>query len=328
VIVVAVVGPTATGKSDLALDLAEALSRPGAPAEIVNADAYQLYRGMDVGTAKVPPHERRGIVHHQLDVLDPREDASVARYQAAARADLDAIAGRGARAVVVGGSGLYVRALLDHMDFPGTDPSVRAELEERAEHEGRRALHAELERLDPQAADSIGPTNTRRIVRALEVIRLTGRPYTANLPRQEYVRPAVQIGLDCDRATLDARVARRVERMWDAGLVEEVRALAAPGQGGTGPGLGITAARAVGYAEVLAWFGGETDEAGARDAVVANTRRLARKQMGWFGRDPRVHWLDAGSPTLLDEALAVVRAADAGVLPAPGTGPVRRSLGS
>jgi tRNA dimethylallyltransferase len=335
VIVVAVVGPTATGKSDLALDLAEALSRPGAPAEIVNADAYQLYRGMDVGTAKVPPHERRGIVHHQLDVLDPREDASVARYQAAARADLDAIAGRGARAVVVGGSGLYVRALLDHMDFPGTDPSVRAELEERAEREGRRSLHAELERLDPEAAASIGPHNTRRIVRALEVIAITGLPYTANLPRQEYVRPAVQIGLDCDRAVLDARVAARVERMRREGLVDEVLRLAGIDDEGNLTGMGRTASRAVGYAEILELLGGRHgpnrhggDEEAAFEAITANTRRLARKQMGWFGRDPRVHWLDAGSPTLLDEALAVVRAADAGVLPAPGTGPVRRSLGS
>ncbi|MFI9488228.1 tRNA (adenosine(37)-N6)-dimethylallyltransferase MiaA [Promicromonospora sp. NPDC052451] len=329
-IVVAVVGPTATGKSDLALDLAEALSTDRVPAEIVNADAYQLYRGMDVGTAKVPPEQRRGIAHHQLDVLDPAQDASVARYQEAARADLDAIAGRGARAVVVGGSGLYVRALLDTMDFPGTDAEVRARLEARAEAEGRRTLHAELARLDPQAAESIGPHNTRRIVRALEVIEITGRPYTANLPRQEYVRPAVQIGLDCSREVLDARVASRVERMWDAGLVDEVRALAGPEQGGTGPGLGVTAARAVGYAEVLAWWRGESTEAEAREAVTANTRRLARKQMGWFGRDPRVHWLDAASPRLLDEALAIVADADAGTLPGPVTGsePVRRSLGS
>lgn len=323
-IVVAVVGPTATGKSDLALDLAQALG----PAEIVNADAFQLYRGMDVGTAKVPPAERRGIPHHQLDVLDPSEDASVARYQEAGRADLDDITGRGGRAVVVGGSGLYVRALLDAMDFPGTDPGTRAHLEARAEAEGRRALHAELERLDPQAAASIGPHNTRRIVRALEVIEITGRPYTANLPRQEYVRPAVQIGLDCDRETLDARVASRVDRMWEAGLVNEVRALASPEQGGTGPGLGVTAARAVGYAEVLAWWRGESTEAAAREAVTANTRRLARKQMGWFGRDPRVHWLDAASPRLLDDALAIVAAADAGTLPVAGTEPVRRSLGS
>ncbi|ANC30572.1 tRNA (adenosine(37)-N6)-dimethylallyltransferase MiaA [Isoptericola dokdonensis] len=325
--IVAVVGPTATGKSDLALDLAEALGAP-AGAEVVNADAYQLYRGMDVGTAKVPPAERRGVVHHQLDVLDPPEEASVARYQAAARADVDAIAARGARAVVVGGSGLYVRALLDHLDFPGTDPEVRARLEERAEAEGRRALHAELARLDPAAAEAIGPQNTRRIVRALEVIEVTGAPYTANLPRQEYVRPAVQIGLDCGRATLDTRVEGRVARMWDAGLVDEVRALASPAQGGTGGGLGVTAARAVGYAEVLRWFAGECTESEARQAVVANTRRLARKQMGWFGRDPRVHWLDAGADDLAEQALAVVRAADAGDLPAPGSGPVRRSLGS
>ena len=327
-IVVAVVGPTATGKSDLALDLAQALSSVDAPAEIVNADAFQLYRGMDVGTAKVPPAERRGIVHHQLDVLDPREDASVARYQAAARADLDAIAARGARAVVVGGSGLYVRALLDHLDFPGTDPAVRAALEARAEQEGRRALHAELERVDPEAAASIGPLNTRRIVRALEVIAITGRPYTANLPRQEYVRPAVQLGLDCDRATLDARVAGRVARMWESGLVDEVRGLASPEQGGTGAGLGTTAARAVGYAELLASLRGESTQEEAREAVVANTRRLARKQMGWFGRDPRVQWLDARSPRLLEDAIAVVTAADAGSLPEPSRESVRRSLGT
>ncbi len=335
VIVVAVVGPTATGKSDLAIDLARALSpdgrQPGeaaAAAEVVNADAFQLYRGMDVGTAKVPPAERRGVVHHQLDVLDVAEDASVARYQAAARADLDAIAARGARAVVVGGSGLYVRALLDRMDFPGTDPHVRERLTERAEVEGRRALHTELARLDPEAATSIGPYNTRRIVRALEVIEITGRPYTANLPRQEYVRPAVQIGLDCDRDALDARVAARVERMWAGGLVDEVRALASLAQGGTGPGLGQTAARAVGYAELLACWRGESTLEEARAFVAANTRRLARKQMGWFGRDPRVQWLDAASPTLLDDALAVVRAADGGLLPEPAGTPVRRSLGS
>jgi tRNA dimethylallyltransferase len=324
VIVVAVVGPTATGKSDLALDLAQALGN----AEIVNADAFQLYRGMDVGTAKVPPAERRGIPHHQLDVLEPVEDASVARYQESGRADLDAISRRGGRAVVVGGSGLYVRALLDAMDFPGTDPEIRSRLEARAEAEGRRALHSELARLDPLAAEGIGPHNTRRIVRALEVIELTGRPYTANLPRQEYVRPAVQIGLNCSREVLDTRVGARVDRMWETGLVAEVRALASPEQGGTGPGLGVTAARAVGYAEVLAWWRGESTEAAAREAITANTRRLARKQMGWFGRDPRVHWLDAASPDLLSDARAIVTAADAGTLPVAGTEPVRRSLGS
>lgn len=321
-LIVAVVGPTATGKSDLALDLAEALTPAGGPpAEIVNADAYQLYTGMDIGSAKVPLDQRRGIAHHQIDVLDVREDSSVARYQSAARADLDAIADRGARAVVVGGSGLYLRALLDDMTFPGTDPAVRAALEDRAEREGTRALYEELERVDPGAAASIGPKNTRRIVRALEVIEITGAPFTANLPRQEYVRPAVQIGLDCDREVLDSRVAARVEHMWQAGLVDEVRTLAAHG-------LGRTASRAVGYAEVLAHLAGEITEDQARTDVTANTRRLARKQMGWFGRDPRITWLDAGSPDLLERALAVVEAADAGQTPDPGDGPVRRSLGS
>lgn len=326
-VVVAVVGPTATGKSDLGLDLAERLGAPGAPAEVVNADAYQLYRGMDVGTAKVPPAERRGVVHHLLDVLDPTEDASVARYQEAARSVLDDVAARGSRAVVVGGSGLYVRALLDDMRFPGTDPAVRAALEDRAEREGTRALHDELARLDPAAAASIGPANTRRVVRALEVIELTGEPFTANLPSQEYVRPTLQVGLDCDRAVLDARVAGRVDRMWAEGLVDEVRRLDAAG-------MGRTARRAVGYAEVLAHLRGETTEDAAREAVAANTRRLARKQMGWFGRDPRVHWLDAQSPTLVEDALALVAAADAGEpLPArpdaaDAGAPVRRSLGS
>ncbi|MBD8079227.1 tRNA (adenosine(37)-N6)-dimethylallyltransferase MiaA [Cellulosimicrobium arenosum] len=323
-VVVAVVGPTATGKSDLAIDLAERLSTPDAPAEIINADAFQLYRGMDVGTAKVPEAERRGVVHHLVDVLDPTQDASVARYQREGREVLDQIAGRGARAVVVGGSGLYVRALLDDMNFPGTDASVRAALDERAEREGTRALHDELARRDPRAAESIGPSNTRRIVRALEVIELTGAPFTANLPRQEYVRPTVQIGLDCDRAALDERVAGRVARMWELGLVDEVRRL-------DGAGMGRTARRAVGYAEVLAHLRGETTQDAAREAVVANTRRLARKQMGWFGRDPRVHWLDARSPRLGAEALAVVAGADAGRSrpdAAGSAGPVRRSLGS
>ncbi|MBO3096156.1 tRNA (adenosine(37)-N6)-dimethylallyltransferase MiaA [Cellulomonas dongxiuzhuiae] len=316
-LVVAVVGPTATGKSDLALDLAQALG-----AEVVNTDAMQLYRGMDVGTAKLPPDERRGVPHHLLDVLDPLQEASVADYQELARGVLVELAGRGVRAVAVGGSGLYVRALLDRMEFPGTDPQLRAALEQRVEVEGARALHDELAAADPVAAEGIGPRNARRIVRALEVIALTGRPYSANLPGHEYEVPAVQIGLDCDRATLDARIERRVERMWDGGLLDEVRLLAAHG-------MGRTASRAVGYAQALAQLDGELDEQAARAATTAGTRRLARKQMGWFGRDPRVHWLDARDPDLLERALEVVAAADAGRLPAPDlSGPVRRTLGS
>ncbi|NMR19514.1 tRNA (adenosine(37)-N6)-dimethylallyltransferase MiaA [Cellulomonas fimi] len=317
--VVAVVGPTATGKSDLGLDLAERLG-----GEVVNADAMQLYRGMDIGTAKLSLAKRRGVPHHQLDVLDVSEDASVARYQREGRQDLADIASRGARAVVVGGSGLYVRALLDRMHFPGTEPEVRGRLEERAERFGTRHLHDELARLDPAAALAIGPANTRRIVRALEVIELTGQPYTANLPEQVYEVPAVQIGLDCDRDVLDARVERRVDRMWEQGLVEETLGLLARG-------MGRTAARAVGYAEVLAMIRGETDEAATRAAIVASTRRLARKQMTWFGRDPRVHWLDARDPHVVDRALDAVAQAEA-TTAAPGAADEasrgRRTLGS
>ena len=318
-LVVAVVGPTATGKSALAVALAERLG-----GEVVNADAMQLYRGMDIGTAKLTVAERRGVPHHQLDVLDAAEDASVARYQLEARRDLSEIAIRGARGVVVGGSGLYVRALLDRLEFPGTDAAVRVRLEERAEQHGTRHLHDELARLDPAAAIAIGPANTRRIVRALEVIEISGRPYTANLPEQVYAVPAVQIGLDCDRAVLDARVQQRVERMWEQGLVEEALGLLTRG-------MGRTAARAVGYAEVIAMVRGESDDVTARAAVVANTRRLARKQMTWFGRDPRVHWLDARDPDLVDLALGIVAAADRGTSgPDEGdfAGGARRTLGS
>ncbi|RMI08906.1 tRNA (adenosine(37)-N6)-dimethylallyltransferase MiaA [Cellulomonas triticagri] len=320
-VVVAVVGPTATGKSDLGVALAERLG-----GEVVNADALQLYRGLDIGTAKLSVPERRGVPHHVLDVLDPDEDASVAAYQEQARSAVADIAARGRRPVVVGGSGLYVRALLDHIEFPGTDPEVRADLEARVEAEGVRALHAELARLDPVAAEGIGPRNARRVVRALEVIALTGRPYSANLPGHDYAVPAVQIGLDCDRAVLDERVQVRVDRMWAAGLVDEVRGLLARAGGS---GVGRTASRAVGYAEVLAALRGEITLEEAREQVVAGTRRLARKQMGWFGRDPRVHWLDARDPDLTARALDLVARADAGTLglatedPAP-----RRSLGS
>ena len=316
-LVVALVGPTATGKSDLGLALAHALG-----GEVVNADAMQLYRGMDIGTAKLTPDERQGVPHHLLDVLDVHEDASVADYQARARSAFREIEGRGHRSVAVGGSGLYVRALLDHMEFPGTDAEVRSRLEARVEADGARALHAELAAADPVAADGIGPRNARRIVRALEVIELTGRPYSASLPQHVYEVPAVQLGLDCDRAVLDARITERVERMWSRGLVDEVERLREHG-------LGRTASRAVGYAEVLAMLRGELTADEAQAAIAAGTRRLARKQMGWFGRDPRVHWLDAQDPDLVERALGLVAAADAGDLglatddPAP-----RRSLGS
>lgn len=309
--IVAVVGPTATGKSDLGLALARALG-----GEVVNTDAMQLYRGMDIGTAKLTPAERAGVPHHQLDVLDVDQEASLAAYQRAARTDLDAITARGRRPVAVGGSGLYVRALLDHFELSPTDPAVRAEVEEDLAARGPAALHAELAAVDPGAAARIDPRNTRRVVRALEIARL-GAAVRPALPDHTAVRPTVFLGLDVARDVLDEVVADRVDRMWRAGLVAEVAGLA--------DRLGRTAATAVGYAQVLAHLRGECTEAEARERVVVATRRLARRQMAWFGRDPRVHWFDAREPDLVGRALAVVAAADAGrLLPGPGA---RRRLG-
>jgi len=333
--VIAVVGPTATGKSDLGLALAEALAASGSHgAEIVNADAMQLYRGLDIGTAKLPDSQRRGIVHHQIDILAPGDVASVAAYQAAARADVAAIQARDHRPIVVGGSGLYVRALLDHLEFPGTNAEVRAGLEDRAARHGTRALYQQLLSVDPKAAEAIGPRNTRRIIRALEAIAVTGRPFSATLPRAEYVQPTLVIGLDADRAWLDDRIERRVASMWAAGLRDEVRGLADPAHGGVGPGLGVTAARAVGYAETIELLLGRVDEAQTLSAIEANTRRLARKQMGWFGRDQRIRWLDAAAPDLVDQAVELVGRFDGGFLPTadsphlPRAEPNRRPLGS
>lgn len=318
--IIAVVGPTATGKSDLAVEIAHRLGG-SERAEIINADAYQLYRGMDIGTAKVSVEEQRGIPHHLLELLDPLEDSSVAHFQQESRAALEDIYSRGKRPIVVGGSGLYVRAMLDDMNFPGTDPDIRAALEERERAEGTRSLFNELMSKDPAAAASIDIRNGRRIIRALEVIALTGQPYSANLPKQEYVRPALTIGLDFDRAALDERVAVRVEKMVTHGLLDEVAGLAEQG-------LGSTAERAVGYAEVLAHFRGELSLEEATEQIIANTRRLTRKQMGWFGRDPRIVWLDGAAIDVADQAMEVISKHDQGLIAAPTEQPVRRSLGS
>lgn len=303
-LVVAVVGSTATGKSAVSLALAEALD-----GEIVNADAMQFYRGMDVGTAKLTETERRGIPHHQLDTLDVHEDASVARFQREARADIAAIRARGRTPIVVGGSGLYHRALLDKFEFPPTDPEVRALLEARAASEGPGPLFRELAASDPEAAASIGPHNAKRLVRALEVIAITGRPFSSGLPRHEYEVPAVQVGLDLAHEVLDPRIDARVDAMWEAGLVAEVEALVVAGLRD-----GTTARRAVGYAETLRHLDGELDEGETRALIAQHTRRLARKQRQWFRPDPRVTWI--GAPVDEDDiaraaadALAVVRAA-------------------
>lgn len=298
-LVVAVVGPTATGKSDLALDLAEALD-----GEVLNADASQLYRGMDIGTAKVPPAQRRGIPHHQLDVLEVTQEASVAAYQGSARRDLAAVQARGRHPIVVGGSGLYVRAALDRLELPPTDPAVRSRLEAEAGERGSAALFARLARLDPAAAQAIEPRNTRRVVRALEVIELTGRPFAASMPSRRYAQPAVTLGLRLDRRDLDERIAARVAQMWRAGLLEEVRALER-----LGLRRGRTASRALGYSQALRQLDGELTQAQAQDETTALTRRLARRQESWFRPDPRVVWLEAGGSGLREEALDVVRRA-------------------
>ncbi|MDD9379309.1 tRNA (adenosine(37)-N6)-dimethylallyltransferase MiaA [Streptomyces sp. ZAF1911] len=283
--VIAVVGPTAAGKSDLGVALARHFD-----GEVVNADSMQLYRGMDIGTAKLTTEERGGVPHHLLDIWDVTETASVAEYQRLARAEIDKLLAQGRTPVLVGGSGLYVRGALDAMEFPGTDPEVRARLEAEVTLRGPGALHARLAAADPAAAQAILPSNGRRIVRALEVIEITGRPFTANLPGHESVYDTVQIGVDVARPELDERIALRVDRMWEAGLVDEVRTLEAAGLRG-----GITASRALGYQQVLAALAGECTEEEARAETVRATKRFARRQDSWFRRDPRVHWLSGAA---------------------------------
>lgn len=250
----------------------------------------QLYRGMDIGTAKLTPEERGGIPHHLLDIWDVTEAASVAEYQKLARAEIDRLLAEGRWPVLVGGSGLYVRGAVDHLEFPGTDPKVRARLEEELTLRGSGALHARLAVSDPGAAKAILPTNGRRIVRALEVIEITGKPFTANLPGHESVYDTVQIGVDVARPELDERIATRVDRMWGAGLVDEVRTLEARGLRD-----GRTASRALGYQQVLTALAGECTEDEARAETVRATKRFARRQDSWFRRDPRVHWLSGAA---------------------------------
>lgn len=298
-VVVAVVGPTATGKSELALELAEALG-----GEVVNADASQLYRGMDIGTAKLPVSERRGIPHHQLDVLDVTQDASVAAYQQAARTDLADIVARGRHPVVTGGSGLYVRAALDRLDIPPTDADLRRRLEQEAAERGTPVMFERLREADPTAAASIERNNTRRVVRALEVIELTGRPFSATMPSREYLWPTVTLGLAVPRVVLDERIEQRVRRMWRAGLLEEVRGLVPQGLR-----EGRTASRAIGYAQALAELDGDLTEEEAQQQTAALTRRLARRQESWFRPDPRVRWLDPRDDDTTARAVRLVRQA-------------------
>jgi tRNA dimethylallyltransferase len=297
--VIVVAGPTAAGKSALAIRLAQA-----AGGEVINADSMQLYRGMDIGTAKLTAAERQGVPHHLLDVWDIRRTASVAEYQHLARAAIDEVAGRGRVPILAGGSGLYIRAALGDLDFPGTDPEVRDRLEAELARDGAPALHARLAALDPPAAEAILPSNGRRIVRALEVIEISGRPFTATLPTYETRRPAVQIAVQVPRAELDQRIAGRVDAMWQRGFAGEVRRLDSQGLR-----EGRTAGRALGYAQMLRHLAGEWTLEQARDETVRATRRFARRQESWFRRDPRITWLDAGpGDELAESALKVISA--------------------
>jgi tRNA dimethylallyltransferase len=296
--VIAVVGPTAAGKSELSLTLARTLG-----GEVVNADSMQLYQGMDIGTAKLTQAERAGVPHHLLDVWSVTQTASVADYQLLARGVIDDIRGRGRTPILVGGSGLYVRAAIDKLRFPGTDAGLRAGLERELERVGADVMHTRLAALDPAAAAAILPTNRRRIVRALEVIELSGRPFSATLPGYESVYPVIQLGLAMPRPELDRRIAERVDRMRQLGLVDEVRRLEREGLRD-----GITASRALGYAQVLGFLAGDWTEDAAFAQTVTATRRFVRRQESWFQRDPRVSWILAG-PGLADRALAVVRSA-------------------
>jgi tRNA dimethylallyltransferase len=295
--VVAVVGATASGKTALALDLAEHLG-----GEIVNTDSMQVYRGMDIGTAKLPQAERRGIRHHLMDVLEVTAPATVAEFQGWAREVIEDCTQRQVTPVLVGGSALYTRAILDKFEFPGTDRGVRARLEGELATVGAEALHDRLAALDPAAAAQVGPSNGRRVVRALEVIEITGRPFSASLPEPDYhYDRAVQIGVDIDREALDRRIEQRVYDMWSAGFVDEVRSLA-----GKGLREGRTAKRALGYQQVLAHLDGELSEEEAKEQTVSRTRRFARRQDSWFRKDSRITWVRYDDPERTAKALDAV----------------------
>ncbi|UWX83392.1 tRNA (adenosine(37)-N6)-dimethylallyltransferase MiaA [Arthrobacter sp. zg-Y1171] len=293
--VIAVVGPTGSGKSDLGVALALELG-----GEVINADSMQFYRGMDIGTAKISVAERRGVPHHLLDIMDVTEEASVSAFQAQAREMISEIRARGRYPILVGGSGLYVRAALDVLDFPGTDPAVRAGIEAELETRGLPALQDRLREVDPVSAERI--SDARRVVRALEVFELTGRPFSSFMPVRQYVSPAVQIGLGVERPVLHERLARRVDRMVEQGLLEEVRRLEPAGLR-----TGRTASRALGYAQFLAVLDGKSSVAEASAATVVATRQFARRQLTWFRADPRITWLEHNDPRLVARAAAAVR---------------------
>lgn len=293
--VIAIVGPTAVGKTSLSLKIAEKLS-----AEIINADAMQIYKGMDIGTAKLALSERRGITHHQIDVLDPEEEASVSAYQKQTREIINDLLNKKVQPMLVGGSGLYVNSVLEDLEFPGTNLEIRAKYEEILEEQGVEVLYEMLERIDKEAAQNILPNNARKIVRALEVNELTGNNFNAKLPEPSPIFSDVRIALDMPRDLLDTKIAERVHQMFKDGLVEEVKSLE--------PKLreGKTALRALGYSQVLSLLNGEITEQEAITLTINATKKFARRQLSWFRRDPLIHWLDATSPQLLDQSLRLI----------------------
>lgn len=293
---IAVIGPTAAGKTALSIGLGHALG-----GEVINADSMQLYRGMDIGTAKASVAEREGIVHHVFDVWEPSVTADVASYQKMARAAIEEVASRGKQPLLVGGSGLYIQSALDEFEFPGTDPAIRAHWESQLAERGPQALHEELLSRDPAAAEKILPSNGRRLVRALEVVELTGS-FTASLPEPREYYSAIRIGVDVDTDVLDERISQRVDRMWEAGLVDEVRSLVQQGLA-----EGKTASRALGYKQVLEFLAGECSEEEAKEATARLTRRFVRRQRSWFKRDSRITWLDGNDPELIANALEHLR---------------------
>ncbi|MFM7948964.1 MAG: tRNA (adenosine(37)-N6)-dimethylallyltransferase MiaA [Actinomycetales bacterium] len=293
-----IVGATATGKSDLAVTLAEQLK-----GEVVNADSMQLYRGMDIGTAKLSIQDRRGVVHHLIDVLEVTQDSSVAQYQTMARAKIDELQRANTPVIVVGGTGLYVKAILDDLNFPERDPEIRERLQLESEAIGAIALHERLAKLDPAAAAAIPAQNVRRVVRALEVIEITGKPFTANLPREASTRypAAKQFGLVMDRENLDERISKRVEGMWKSGFVDEVKGLVE-----IGLREGKTAQAALGYSQILQFLDGEISEATAKDETKRATRQYARRQETWFSRDGRITWLKGDLSDRLEKITSTI----------------------
>jgi len=294
--VIAIVGPTAVGKTALSLDIAEKFS-----AEVINADAMQIYKGMDIGTAKLPLSQRRGIIHHQIDVLDPIDEANVSQYQKQTREIINDLLTKNVQPMLVGGSGLYVNSVLEDLEFPGTNLEVRAKYEEILDEQGVEVLYEMLKKIDPTAAQNILPNNARKIVRALEVNEITGKAFNAKLPEPSPIFLDVRIALDMPRDLLDKRISDRVHQMFEDGFVDEVKSIEKNLR------LGKTALRALGYSQVLSLLAGEISEDEAITLTINATKKFARRQLSWFRRDPLIHWLDATSPNLFEESLRLIK---------------------